>query len=251
MTTSTNTTTNTTTTVLVSSTSRVVPFPVTIALAVLTIATLASKVALPDTIIPAALCAFGGATEIISWLVLIVSTVVDSNSASLGQMGLIIVVVAYLITIVLNIIATVFFKRYIWADDKFQSQMGKLASKTRCGVSVLYLVLVLSVAMSHKVLELLFSNLFQTSYLTYKVTQVNKFTPLNYIRYCSILPTVLAVVGAGMANYEVQTLTLSSLVFVQSIDLIIVTVLSAIAGLWATVRTPEQYENDVDKKNDI
>lgn len=50
------------------------------------------------------------------------------------------------------------------------------------------------------------------------------------------MATIVAIVGAGMANYEVQTLTLGSLVFVQSIDLIIVTILAAIAGIWATVR---------------
>ena len=148
---STTTTTNTTT-ILVSSTSRVVPFPVSIALAVVTVATLASKVALPDTIVPAALCAFAGLAEIIAWLVFIVSTVVDSNSANLGQMGLIIVVVAYVITLVLNTIAIIFFKRYIWADDKFQSHFKKLTNKTRCGVSVTYLILILSVSISHKVL---------------------------------------------------------------------------------------------------
>ena len=152
---STNTTTNgttTPTTTLVSSTSRVVPFPVTIALVVMIIATLASKVALPDTIIPAALCAFAGVAEIISWFVFIISTVVDSNSASLGQMGLIIVVVAYVITLILNVIAIVFFKKYLFTDDKFQNHFKRLTNKTRCGVSVTYFVLVLASIFSHKII---------------------------------------------------------------------------------------------------
>ena len=130
----------------------------------------------------------------------------------------------------------VFFKKYIWVDDKFQNHYKKLSSKTKCGVSVTYTTLILTASLSHKIIELLFCNIFQASYFLYKVTQVNIFTPLNYIRYVSIVPTILAVVGAGIANYEVQFLKLSSFMFVQSIDLIIVTLLAALAGIWVTIR---------------
>jgi uncharacterized protein YacL len=83
------------------------------------------------------------------------------------------------------------------------------------------------------------------------VTQVNKFTPINYVRYASLIPTVIAIVGAGIANYEVQTLKFSSFAFVQSIDLIVVTVLAAIAGIWVTIRNEDAYEHVIEKKNDI
>ena len=53
----------------------------------------------------------------------------------------------------------------------------------------------------------------------------------------SIVPTIVVIVGAGIANYEVQTLKLTSFMFVQSIDLIIVTLLAAIAAIWATIRS--------------
>jgi hypothetical protein len=148
-----NTSTNTTTTVtLISDTSKVVPFPVTIALAVLIIVTLASKVALPDTLLPAAFAAFAGFCEILSWLIFILSIAVDSNSESLGNYGLIIVVIAYILTILLNIISIIFFKKYLWTDDKFQNHLKKLRTKTRCGVVVTYLVLIFSVVFSFKII---------------------------------------------------------------------------------------------------
>ena len=65
------------------------------------------------------------------------------------------------------------------------------------------------------------------------------------------MPTIVAIVGAGIANYEVQTLKLSSFLFVQSIDLIIVTILAAITAIWATIRSEGDYENVIEKKNDI
>ena len=52
-----NTTTVTTT---LSTNLRFIPFPVTIGLTVLIVATVASKIALPLTIVPAALCSFAG-----------------------------------------------------------------------------------------------------------------------------------------------------------------------------------------------
>lgn len=115
-------------------------------------------------------------------------------------------------------------------------------------MSITYLVCILTVALSHKIIEILFSNLFETQYFLYKVTQVNKFTPFNYVRYASIICTTTAIVGAGMANYEVQSLSLSSLAFIQSIDMILVTILAAILGIWATVRNSEQYEKTLAEK---
>lgn len=68
----------------------------------------------------------------------------------------------------------------------------------------------------------------------------------------SLICTVLSIAGAAMANYEVQTLELSSLAFIQSIDLIVVTLLSAIIGIWATVRKADLYETTLaEKRNDM
>lgn len=247
-----NNTTNPTTT-LTTSQSKIVPFPCAVAFAVFGVAALASKVALPSTILAAALVAFGGLVEVFAWLVFIVVAAISTDSsAQLTKMGLLLVLAAYLLTLVLNIVNICFLKKYVWPDEKFQLHLSRLAAKTKCGKCSTYLTLVLSVALSSKIPDLLFSNLFETQYFLYKVTQVNKFTPLNYIRYFSLLPTLLAIVGAGMANYEVQTLSLSSLAFIQSIDLIVVTLLAAIIAIWSTVRQAEQYETSpADKRSDI
>ena len=79
-----------------------------------------------------------------------------------------------------------------------------------------------------------------------------KLTPLNYIRYVSLVASILAIVGAAVANYENQTLSMDSFVFIQSIDLIIVTLLAAIASLWATARKADDYQNNIsEKRNDM
>jgi hypothetical protein len=100
---------------LTSSSSRYVPFPTTIGLLVLSITALASKVALPYTIVPAALSAFGGIAEIIAWFIFIIAAGVNSSSSSpLTSSGMIIVIVALVINWGLNALSLYFFKRYIW-----------------------------------------------------------------------------------------------------------------------------------------
>lgn len=142
-----------TTTTLTSQANKIVPFPMTIALAVFSVACLASKVALPFTIIAACLCAFAGLTEVLSWLVFAaVAGVSTDSSANLTKTGMAIVLVSYFLTLCLNVIAIIFFRKYIWDDDKFQLQLKKLKMKTKCGVSITFTIFVLSVAFSHKIL---------------------------------------------------------------------------------------------------
>ena len=94
----------------------------------------------------------------------------DANSTDLGKIGLYVVLIAYILTLVLNIIGIIFFKKYLWPDEKFQNQYKKLSQKTKCGVSITYLVFILGTSLSHKIVEILFSNIFQTNYFLYKVT---------------------------------------------------------------------------------
>ncbi len=75
---------------------------------------------------------------------------------------------------------------------------------------------------------------------------------MNYIRYFSIIPSLCAIVGAGIGNYAVQAYSLNSIVFIQSIDLIIVTIFSTILSFVVTVRKADDYEKNIaDKKEDI
>jgi len=130
--------------------------------------------------------------------------------------------------------------------------MKKLKSKTNCGTCMTYSTIGVSIVLSAKYIELLFSNLFESTYFVYKVSDKIKFTPINYTRYASLLLSVIAVIGAGIANYERQTQSLSSLVYIQSVDLIIVTMISFLASIWCTIRKASDYENVIsDVKNGI
>lgn len=114
---------------------------------------------------------------------------------------MIIVIIALIINWGLNALSLYFFKRYIWEDTKFQGNLKKLRNKTKTGVSVTYTCFVTTAVLSHKFVEILFSNLFEAGYFIYKVEDKTKLTPLNYIRYVSLVASVLAIVGAATANY--------------------------------------------------
>ena len=151
--------------------------------------------------------------------------------------------IALLVTFLLNIINICFFKNYLWEDARVQNHLKKLRTKTKCGICFTNFCLVLSVITSHKWIEILFSNLFEVRYFTFKVEDKLKMTPFNYIRYFSVIPSLIAITGASISSFEHQPSKMGSLVFIQSLDLIIVTILAAIVGLWVTVRKSEDYEN--------
>lgn len=145
-----NNTSSSITTTLSSSSSRIIPFPITIALAVLSVTALASKVALPYTIVPAVLAAFSGAMEVVSWVIFLIAVGVDSSDYPIAKIGLYIVLAALIVTWVLNAISLYFFKKYIWTDDKFQANLKRLRNKTKTGVCVTYTCLVITAILSHK-----------------------------------------------------------------------------------------------------
>lgn len=204
--------------------------------------------AFSHTIVPAGLCAFGGLIEVLAWLTLIIVEGVDPSDS---KIGLYVVLIAFILTIGLNIIHFILFRKYVWKDEKLQAQYKKLG-KTVTGPCVTYSCIITSIVISHKFIEILFSNLFESGFFIYKVSNKKDLVPLNYIRYISLLPSVLAIIGGGIANYNLQTSSLSSIVFIQSIDVILVTIFSAIFGFFVTVRKEEDYENNLaEKRNDI
>lgn len=186
--------------------------------------------------------------EVIGWLVFIIVSAMDDSSGSYVKTGLVIVLLAYLLTLFLNILSLCFVSRYIWKDEKFEQNAKKLRAKTKCGIPMTYILLVLSGILSHKIVDLLFSNLFELGYLIYKVSMVSKLTPFNYIRYASLLPSIIAIVGAAIANYQAQPFQLNSSVFIQSIDTIIVTIIAAIAAIATTKRQADLYEQTIAEK---
>lgn len=214
--------------------------PVTIAFFILGSVTVVSKITFQATIVWGSLSAFGGLCEIVVWLIFIIVAVSDSTGTSLSKMGMIVVIIAYVITLIFNILALYFFKKYVWSDDKFDTHKRKL-KRTKCGLCMTYFFIGVSVLFSHKWMDLLFSNFFETAHCIYKVTIVNKLTPLNYIRYASIFASIIAIAGAAIAGYDTQAYKSSSIIFMQSLDLIVVTVVSCIFSIVVTKRVPEDY----------
>jgi uncharacterized membrane protein YeaQ/YmgE (transglycosylase-associated protein family) len=71
----------------------------------------------------------------------------------------------------------------------------------------------------------------------YKISNINKLTPINYTRYISVVGSIVAIIGAAIAGYGSQSYNVRSMTFMESIDLIIVTIVGCIISLVATKRT--------------
>jgi hypothetical protein len=56
---------------------------------------------------------------VLVWFLFIIIASMDSSVGSLSKAGMMVVLIAYLINLILNLIAFGFFKKYIWTDDKF------------------------------------------------------------------------------------------------------------------------------------
>jgi len=60
--------------------------------------------------------------------------------------------------------------------------------------------------------------------------------PLNYVLFCSALPSVLAIAGGSLISYELQSYSTSSSAFIAALDMILVTLFGLIVSLWVTNR---------------
>jgi len=69
----------------------------------------------------------------------------------------------------LNIVALVFFWKYILKDPKFSYMMNYNEKKVFMGRCPTTSVLILSVLASHKILQLLFSNFLSSRHFSYKL----------------------------------------------------------------------------------
>jgi hypothetical protein len=73
--------------------------------------------------------------------------------------------------------------------------------------------------------------------------------PLNYLLFCSIIPSLLAIVGGCIISYELQNYNVESSAFIAALDMILLTVMGIIASLWVTNRKSEDYEKDITDTN--
>lgn len=74
----------------------------------------------------------------------------SSPDYPLSARGLYIVLVALILNLILNGISFYFFKKYIWNDDKFQTNLKKLKAKSKCGSCMTYSSIVVSIGLSGK-----------------------------------------------------------------------------------------------------
>lgn len=176
-----------------------------------------------------------------SWIVLIVVWGLYEPGESAYFLYLLLAAIGT--NLLLNVLNIVFFSRYVWSDSKFQQCLLRLR-KTCFGRVMIYMCCTVAVILSHKHICLLFSNLFGSKFFKYKVSSLSKLTPLNVVRYCSLVPSILALAAGGVLNYGVQSLGTASVVFIQSIDSIVVTLLALVFAVWVTIRQPNDYEND-------
>jgi len=93
------------------------------------------------------------------WFLFIIIVARDSTAGSLSKSGMMVVLIAYIINLILNLVSFGFFKKYIWTDDKFEYRKVKL-KKAKCGLCLTYFFVIVSIIFSHKWLDVLFSNLF-------------------------------------------------------------------------------------------
>jgi hypothetical protein len=166
----------------------------------------------------------------------------ESNSAPFTTLSVYFLFAAIGLNLVLNIMNLIFFRKYIFSNEKYKKMYVSISKKSLLGKCMQYQNYIFSIVITHKLTEILFSNLFASKYHMYKVSNISIFTPLNVIRYVSALPSILAIVGASFINYEHQSIGLTSSLFIQSIDCIIVTIFSFIITIWVTNRKEQDYE---------
>lgn len=70
--------------------------------------------------------------------------------------------------------------------------------ETKLGKCSFYLIIIASLMFSHKFSEILFSNLFRHAFFVFKVKSVLKFSPLNYIKYFSLLPSLVGIAAGAL-----------------------------------------------------
>jgi len=81
---------------------------------------------------------------------MIVAGVEQNSSTPLTSSGIFVVLAAFLINVVLNVVGMMFFRKYIWSDPKFTLHYEKLVVKMKCGKCFTYFVLIVALIFSHK-----------------------------------------------------------------------------------------------------
>lgn len=227
-----------------SSTKRV-PFPFIIASAIFLVIIILSKVVLPESLVSTLLTSVNGALEPFSWIVAIIVCVVETSGGNHWDScskGVFLLIATLIINLILNVIAMIFFFKYIRKDSKFSHMLNYNEKKVFLGKCPSTTIMVLAVISSHKVLQVFFSNFLLSKHFSYKLETITHMVPLNYVLFCSILPSLLAIAGGSLISYELQGYSTESSAFIAALDMILITLVGLIVSLWATNRKNEDYE---------
>mgnify|MGYP000884204247 FL=1 len=243
---STNTTNNSTNSLNDTLTSsKIIPFPFFIADSVVIGLSLVSKFSSPETSIACMGTSVGSLLEFASWaVVLVVVGLQDSKLYlfkrllftvdSLTSKGVLCIIIGLALHYIFNIINFAFYLRYITKDEAYQRWL-KTPSHSRIHKATLAFALLLT----HKFSGMPFSKCFGSSCFKAPLSKPQLFTPLNIVSGMSSIVSILMIVGCGFIIYDTTTISMSSL-FIQAIDVIVVTSLLLLLGLW-NLRKPEDF----------
>jgi hypothetical protein len=221
-----------------SSTKRV-PFPFIIASAIFLVIIILSKIVLPESLVSTLLTSVIGTLEPFSWIVAIVVCVIETSGGkhwSFCSTGIFLLIAALIINFILNVISMVFFWKYIHKDAKFEQMLNYNEKKVFLGKCPTITILILAIISSHKILQILFSNFLLSKHFSYKLETITHLVPLNYVLFCSILPSFLAIAGGSIISYELQSYSTDSSAFIAALDMILITLVCLIVSLWVTSR---------------
>lgn len=130
-------------------------------------------------------------------------------------------IAAIILIYVCNIINLILLFIMLRNDKKYM----KNYSQSKCFNIIIRILSTLTYFKFH---EIVFSNLCGVKILSNKVDSVKVLNPLNFLLFISLFFSVLIVIAASLISYSVQQSSLTSEVFIQSVDCIIVVVLNII-----------------------
>lgn len=152
------------------------------------------------------------------------------------------ILIGLLIHYVLNIINFAFYLKYITNDEAYQRWL-----KTPSNSRIHKITLAFSLLFTHKFSGMPFSKCFGSSFFKAPLSKPHVFTPLSIVAGVSSIVSVLMIVGCAFIVYDSTTVAMSS-VFIQAIDVIVVTAMLLLLGLW-NLRKPEDFFDEHSKLN--
>lgn len=210
-----------------------VPVPFTLAGFVAAITVVVARFVSKDTFLPSMAVALFSVLETISWIVVIVLAGVATQTTLVYQ-GVICLAVTLGLHFTINILAYVFFFKYIASDETFKKWYSRFAT-----VGLKIPLFIFSVV-NHKFFNMIFSKAFGSPFFKAPLSSPVLFTPLLICAGLSFVPEMIAIAGCALVAADPNTLT-SSQLYMQCIDAIVVTILTIICTIWNLKKPVDFY----------